>query len=497
MEMFYHNPTSYILTRWLFLRALGIIYFIAFTSLSVQVSGLIGKKGILPVGRYLQAVRNALGRKGYVEYPSLAWIDSSDRALNFFCLAGMLLSILLFFGVQTTPVLFFCWALYLSFVTVGQVFLSYQWDALLLEAGFLSIFLVPPSIFPGQAAAAPSPLVIFLLRWLLFRLMFMSGIMKIASHAPTWRNFTALQYHYETQPLPTPLAWYMYRLPLWFQKLSTLFALFVEIAIPFLFFGPDVIRVVGGILTILLQLLILLTGNFAFFNILTIALTIPLFYEGLIRDAFQGSILSLILPQTAPTTHTAWGNILIIPITAVLVITSLLFIYNRLNQKALLSPFGQKVLIPWMQIAAAFRLVNSYGLFTVMTIQRPEISIEGSLDGENWLPYEFKYIPGDPKRRPPIVAPHQPRLDWQMWFAALGTYNDNPWLLHFVERLLDDSPHVIDLMEKNPFPEKPPKYIRAWLYDYHFSSPAEKAQNGSWWRREELGLYLPPVSLEK
>jgi hypothetical protein len=253
---------------------LGLVYLVAFLSFGVHIEGLIGKNGLLPAGEFLAAVQKALGvSRGYLHYPTLAWLNSSDAFLKGMCWAGAGLALLLLLGLGTTPVLVLLWVLYLSLTTAGQVFMGYQWDSLLLEAGFLSIFLVPPSLLPRQAAAPPPALAIFLIRWLLFRLIFMSGVAKLASGDPTWRNLTALSYHYETQPLPNPLAYWMHRLPLSFHKISTLLTFAAELLAPFLYFGPRPLRWIGLAFTVGFMLLIEGTGNF-FFNLLAIVLAV-------------------------------------------------------------------------------------------------------------------------------------------------------------------------------------------------------------------------------
>lgn len=481
-----------IITRWIYFRLFGVIELIAFASFGVQAAGLIGKNGIQPAGKYLEAVKKSFGRKGFFFYPTLFWIDSSDRSLVGACLLGAFLSLALILGVQTTPVLLLLWILYLSLVSVGQVFLSYQWDALLLEAGFLSIFLVPPSILPSQALRAPSPWIIFLFRWLLFRLIFMSGVAKLISGDLTWRNLTAMAYHYETQPLPDPLAWYMHKLPALFQKFSTLFSLVIELVPPWLFFIPGLLGWIGGFLSILLQLFILLTGNFAFFNDLMIVLAVFLYDDAVFQKLLPARLLDLAgagLPAGAPY---AWGNIFPILLAVFISITGLLTMLIRFTR----DPNLIKTFQPFLQSISSLRLVNAYGLFASMTTLRPEIILEGSDDSQTWKPYKFKYKPGDLHRRPPVVAPHQPRLDWQMWFAALADYRASPWILNLVESLLLGSPEVLKLLAENPFPEKPPHYIRGILYDYHFTTFEEKKRSGDWWKREALGLYLPVVSLK-
>jgi len=345
--------------------------------------------------------------------------------------------------------------LWLSLCSAGQDFLSYQWDVLLLEAGFLAVF------------ADDSPVRVWLFRWLVFRLMFFSGAGKLLSGDPAWRNLTALDYHYETQPLPTPLAWYAYQLPMAFQRVSTLFVFAAELVAPLIFFGPRRFRHAGAGAVILLQLLILVTGNYTFFNFLTITLALFLFVE----------------PKRVPRgrAHHAVTSAL----ATFVGLTSGLLLLELFNLA--LPPGGGAVL----HAITPLRIINSYGLFTVMTVQRPEIVVEGSNDGVHWLAYEFRYKPGGVMRAPPVVAPHQPRLDWQMWFAALGTRQENPWFTRFVIRLLEGEGSVLRLLESNPFPKAPPKYIRARIFLYHFTHFGDRA----WWRREDEGLYFPPASL--
>jgi len=442
-----------------FLRALGVIYAIAFVSFGVQAAGLAGSHGILPVADFLKAVRTAAGGTAPWQVPTLLWLNASDAALAALWIAGALLGIGAAAGFKQRLLLAGCLFLWLSVCAAGQEFLSFQWDYLLAEAGFLALF------------ADHSPVRIFLFRWLLFRLMFFSGAVKLLSGDPTWRNLTALSYHYQTQPLPTPLAWWMYQLPASFQKFSAVVVFCVELLAPFLFLSPRTFRRIGGAATIGLQLLILLTGNYAYFNWLTIALCLWLFIEPEVRKG----------PRPLP--HRAISAAL----AGFIAMVSFLLFIELFNGP--MPPGTPEIL----HAVAPLRIVNSYGLFAVMTTTRPEIVVEGSADGENWRAYEFPYKPGNPLRPPPVVAPHQPRLDWQMWFAALGTYQQNRWFVNFMVRLLQGDRAVIGLLSYNPFPNAPPRYIRARLYEYHFTRPGEKG----WWRREERGIYFPGVSLKR
>jgi hypothetical protein len=448
----------------LFLKALGIVYLIAFLSFGVQADGLVGSQGVLPLENYLHGMHQAMGARAFWYAPTVFWVNSSDLTVRIAWIAGAALSVVLTLGFFRRACLVLLLILYLSICTAGQDFWSFQWDILLLEAGFLAIFL--DSSHGRQ----------WLFRWLLFRLMFMSGLVKLASGDPTWRDLTALSFHYETQPLPTPIAWYMYQLPMWFQKASTVFVFFVELLVPFLIFTPLRLRRVAAGLMVGLQVLILVTGNYTFFNLLAIALCVFLIADSPARAA-----------QLETHTHRSVTLALMI---FVLTTSGLQFL--EMLHVPLPGP-AQSYLV-WI---SPLRLVNSYGLFAVMTTTRPEIVVEGSNDGTNWQDYEFRYKPGDVRRAPPWVAPYQPRLDWQMWFAALGNADENRWFYNFAARLMQGSAPVLGLLARNPFPAGPPRYIRAVVYDYRFTDFAERRRSGAWWQREEKGTYLPAISLRQ
>lgn len=483
---------EHVLTRWLFLRALGLVYLVAFVSLWMQISGLIGHDGILPVDQFMSSVKQAcdvrgIGAERFGMVPTLCWLNSSDSFLKIQCAAGAAFSALLILDLLPVVCLILLWFLYLSLATVGQDFLSFQWDGLLLEAGFLAIFVAPLQLLPRLATAAPpSRVALWLLRLLLFKLMFSSGCVKLASQDPNWRNLTALTFHYHTQPLPTWLAWYAQQLPLWFQKTScaTLFA--IEIGAPFLIFGPRRIRFLGAAAIAFLQVLILLTGNYTFFNFLTLTLCLLLLDD----FAFLNLLPSKAARRFAPNPKGMWPRFVTIPVAIIVLAISSFQIVSALG-------FSSNLLQPIASFdaqIAPLRTVNSYGLFAVMTTTRDEIIVQGSDDGTTWLDYEFKYKPGDLNQRPAFVAPFQPRLDWQMWFAALGSYQQNPWFENFCERLLEGSAPVLALLQKNPFPRHPPRFIRAELYEYRFTTPAERRSSGAWWHREPVGEYLPPAA---
>ena len=452
--------THYSVGAWLFLRAIGLIYVIAFVSLAVQIDGLVGRQGILPAREFLMEVKKQFGRSRFLAVPTLCWLNVSDRFLRFLCWGGALAGLLALIGVATLPALIVCWAFYISLFGVARLFLGYQWDVLLLEAGFLAILLT----------LAPHWSILLLLYWLLFRLMFLSGFAKLRSGDTTWRQLTALSYHYETQPLPTPLAWSAHRLPRWFHKLSATGMFVLELGVPFLIFTPY--RHWAGFAFIGLMLLIMLTGNYCFFNLLAIALCLPLF-----DNHFYG--------QPAGTTSTATAPVVVGAALMALSVVRLLRLFKV--DCSLVTGINH-----WLD---SVPIVNHYGLFSVMTTSRMEIVVEGSRDGRTWEPYEFKWKPGDVTRAPPWVAPHQPRLDWQMWFAALGDYRVNGWFIGFLIRLLQGSPPVLALLRRNPFPDGPPSYVRAVLYQYRFTDRETRRATGAWWTREKRWLYCPVYSL--
>lgn len=433
---------SHALIESLFLRLLGFVYLCAFGSLWPQIPGLIGSHGIVPAVNTLAAMRAEFGFKAFLYTPSILWAGCSDMALLLCCAGGCIAALLLIAGLFSRWSALACFVLYLSLSSVGQPFTSFQWDALLLETGFLALFTGAPWLVWGYRA-------------LLFRLMFESGVVKLTSHDPNWRNLHALRFHFFTQPLPTPLAYYFHHAPTWLLDSLSAATLTVELGAPFLLFGPKRVRYAGASLLIALQLVIIATGNYAFFNLLTLALCLWVIPEG---------------PKSLQPRRLMNGAIV-----CQIALGCLAFFFRL--------PFE------------SFEIANRYGLFAVMTTTRPEIIIEGSDDAQNWKEYSFHYKPGNLHRGLPIVAPLQPRLDWQMWFAALGNYPENPWIGSLLYRLLQGDKVVVGLLEPPPFP-KPPKYIRALLYDYQFTEPAERARSGAVWQRKLLGNWFGPVSLK-
>jgi hypothetical protein len=470
------------LSRWLFLRLLGVVYLVAFASIAVQITGLVGEQGIAPAARYLDAARSVLGAGAYRILPSVFWLGSSDLALKLVSWAGVGLALLLVAGVAPLATLALLWLLYLSVTVVGQDFLSFQWDALLLEAGLLAFLWAPAGWVPRRSERGPSEKARWLLVFLLFKLMFLSGITKLLSGDPTWRTATALDYHFETQPLPPWTAWYAHQLPSAIHRIATLTMFAIELGAPLLLFAPARLRrlrVAGALAIVLLQVGIAATGNYGFFNLLTIVLCVPV-----LDDALLARILPLGLTSVDAESH---GRRRIVAVVApVLLLLSVLSLGREIastipgGRGLGLMPRWSDRLLDWV---APFRSINGYGLFRVMTTERPELAIEGSEDGVHWKEYEFRYKPGAVERRPRFVAPFHPRLDWQMWFAALDPVQSYGWLQSLAGHLRAGTPEVLALLGENPFPHAPPAFVRIVRYDYRFSTPDERRRSRAWWVR--------------
>ncbi|CAH1787251.1 unnamed protein product [Owenia fusiformis] len=582
------------MTRDLFLWWMSGIYLCAFASLYIQIPGLYGDNGILPAKLVVRDKAKDVNDffKGSPTLLSLTpYLGlTTQQGMEFLTFGGILVSFLMFISKpqRSCAGFFLLWALYFSVYQVGQTFLWFQWDILLLEAGFLTALLAPINIKLFRWSVIGynqhDHVTLWLVKWLLFRLMFASGVVKLTSHCPTWWGLTALTYHYETQCIPTPAAWYLHQLPEWFQKFSVVATYVIEIPIPFLFFAPvRALRLFSFYSQVLLQVMIILTGNYNFFNLLTIALCISLlddkhigysYYsgkQGLDAVPILGAItrrLRLILGLAAigglaygtqyyfslelKNDYTLGSKVNFtkgefrtfmeksVPIAMYMGAVSLAWeilcalgrsvtqekgLFNRLWATSgtvvfscaaaamfsislvtltVLDKGSEEMLPPVVyqlhERTHKFHLTSSYGLFRRMTGVggRPEVILEGSNSEEGpWREYYFHYKPGNVYSRPPIVAPHQPRLDWQMWFAALGTTQHNPWFVNLVYRLLTNQREVVSLLQTNPFPHHPPKFIKAHLHHYHFTSTDEDSPRYSrtaWWKREKQDEYLPIVS---
>ncbi len=482
------RASAFAVSRRLFAHGLGTIYFCAFASLGVQLMGLAGSRGISPAAEFLRVARAQLGSGAALQAPSVFWLGAGDSVLAGWCIAGAILSVLLALGICPGFLSLLCWGIYLSFCSVTSPFLDFQWDTLLLETGLIAAVYLPWQPLPRWSAIAPvSHIGRCLIWWLLFRLMFESGIVKLSWHDPAWRDLSAMRYHYETQPLPLVTAWWAAQAPLWVLKAQSLFVFVAELAMPFLILAPRRLRHFGALVMMALQAGILVTGNFAFFNYLSILLCVPLlddrFWPGKLRAW-------LIQFKPPPPRGSPLAAVLLAPgAAAILLLASIGFCDSCAGPSGSHWPNWARSL---ERYAAPFRSFNSYGLFRVLTTERPEIVVEGSDDGEIWLSYEFRWKPGNVAAPPRLVAPHQPRLDWQMWFAALGNYRENDWFIRFLGRLLEGSPPVLRLLKTNPFPAHPPRYVRAILYRYRFTHFGD---GRDWWTRNLVGLYCPPLTL--
>lgn len=486
-------PSTYARATWLFLRVLGLVYLIAFWSLGVQIRGLVGHDGILPADQYMAGARVLTGLSRFWRLPTLAWVSTSDGFLQGLCISGGALAALLVAGILPAAVLPLLWLIYLSLSIVCRDFLGFQWDTLLLEAGFLAIVLAPLTRRERLRRLVDPPRVaVWLMLWLLFRLMVGSGAVKLTSGDPAWRNVAALAFHFETQPIPTPVAWYAHRLPLWFLKVSTIVMFAIEICVPFLIVAPRRWRALAFVPLAGFQALIALTGNYAFFNLLTAALCLFLLddtalgHVGRVQNdrPYAGTGVAQVFRARVRGALAVAVAVVTVPVSAI-----------EFTGGIGIGLLGAALIDPLASVIAPFRSVNAYGLFAVMTTTRPEIVLEGSEDGATWVEYEFKYKAGDAHRRPPWVAPHQPRLDWQMWFAALGPFDDNEWFQSFCVRLLEADGEVLRLLERDPFQGRRPRFIRAMLYRYRFSDAETGKRDGVWWTRELLRQYSPILSL--
>jgi predicted DCC family thiol-disulfide oxidoreductase YuxK len=467
------EPPRYALIASLFLRLFGLIAFSAFVSFGVQALGLIGSHGILPLRAFVESFSGGLGPGRFFLMPMLFWWNASDTAIQAVCWAGAGLSLLLVCNVWTRLSLFLVYVLYLSLFYAGQDFMTFQWDTFLLETGFSALLM-----------CFDTRLGLWLLRWLLFRFMFMSGVVKLSSGDPNWWNLSALSYHFLTQPLPTPLAWYAAQLPPIVLKAATCCMLVIETGLPFLIFCPRRLRFVAAFGILLLEACIFLTGNYNWFNLQTMLLCLALFDDAALRRIapwFQRSAWNVQPPRRVARSVVRW-------LGALIVFCGLVEMESRFGGDP--PAFARTI----AGMVEPFRIANAYGLFAVMTRQRDEIIVEGSYDGVDWHAYEFRYKPGDVTQAPRWNVPHQPRLDWQMWFAALDDARNVTWFPRFLERLLENQPAVLGLLKTNPFPGRPPVYVRALLYEYTYADANERAK-GLWWHRRLLGVYFPASEL--
>ena len=477
----------------MFLRLLALVYLIAFGSLAAQLTGLVGEHGILPIGEFLHRAHEAYGTDAYRLFPTLLWLSPTDALLNVLCWVGIAASLLLLVGVVPIASALTLWVLYLSLTVAGQTFLQFQWDALLLETGFLATLYAPPVWWSRSGTdIAPPSIVRWVLWGLAFKVTFLSGITKILSGDPTWANLTALQYHYETQPLPMWTGWFMHQLPPLVQTCSAAGMFFIELVVPWIVFLPARwrrARLIGCALMISLQLGIAATGNYGFFNLLTIAL-----YLAVLDDRSVGRVPPE--EQASGGGPAAWRpvrwRLFANGAAVVIAVLSTMTLFREIDltwrRQSPLEHLWSSRVLSWV---APLDSINGYGLFRVMTTERPEIVIEVSEDGVTWKEQEFRWKPGELKRRPPVVQPHMPRLDWQVWFAALDPASAQEWLRPLLDRLLAGDGTVTRLLGPNPL-SGTPRFARLAFYQYYFTSRQERAATGAWWKREFVG-YMTDV----
>jgi hypothetical protein len=484
---------TYELTRACVVRLLALVYLAAFFSLFRQLDSLFGARGLLPAAQFLANQRAQLGESALWRNPTIFWLGASDAAMHVACAAGVVLSAAALAGVTNAAVQFALWALYLSFVHVGQIFYGYGWETQLLETGFLAIFLCPLSSMRPLPPTATPKLVVWLLRWLIFRVMLGAALIKLRND-PCWRDLTCLDHHFETQPNPNPVAWYMHHAPRLSHEIGVLFNHFVELVVPWFAFGFRRYRHAAGVLLVTLQVLLVATGNLSFLNWLTIVPALAYFDDSAL-SAFvprraRAALFARFAARGPSRTHARAARVLgiVVAILSVAPVVNLLSCDQSMNRS--FDPLD---------------LVNTYGAFGTVDRQRYEVILEGTRDevpsrDARWEEYELPCMPGDPRRRPCVVTPYHYRLDWQMWFvgndAARGeSIGDEPWLVHLVWQMLLGSPSPERLLSRDPFAGAPPKWIRADVWRYAFTTDRAK-ERGAWWNRERVGVFLPPISLE-
>ena len=522
-------PEGSLWPRWLFLRALGLIFLSAFYSLAFQIHGLVGERGILPAGEYLYALRAATGVAQRIWLaPTLFWLGAGDGALWMVIAAGLLCSLLLTANVWPRLTVALCTLLFLSCVAVLQDFSSYQSDGMLLEAGFLSLFFAPAGVHPGLGAEnPPSRFSRFMLEWEWFRIYFESGVVKLGSGDPHWRNLTAMDEYYQNGPLPTWIGWYVQHLPHWYHAGTVILTLVVELFLVWAVFLPRRFRIACFVVVTALQVGIIATANYAFLNYLVLALGVLLLDDRAIvgivghvtrlaprwrttaKSSRRGEVpLGTLCPSAGDETGDAvrrsrgslcprgmtgggssWRGT-----TGALARHAENVILGFLLYATVVAfiPLGA---LAWpARVLEPFRIANAYGLFAVMTEARYEIEFQGSRDGTTWVAYPFRYKPQDVMERPGIYAPYQPRFDWNLWFASLGPWQQSQWVVLAQQRLVEGSPSVLRLFRSDPFRGRPPALVRTVLYQYWFTDLATKRATGAWWRREERGPFTGVVS---
>jgi len=479
---------TYWLTRFVLLRLLGLVYFVAFLVAANQIVPLVGHDGLMPADTFLSRVHDHFGSgsKAFWELPGIFWWDVSDGFMQKMAWVGVVLSAIVLCGYANSILMLVLWALYMSFIHVGQLWYSYGWETQLLETGFLAVFFCPWLDPRPFSRSEPPIIVIWLYRWLIFRIMLGAGLIKLRGD-DCWRDLTALYYHYETQPVPNPLSRYLHFAPHWFQAAGVLWNHFIEVVVPF--FGMVIYsktRNTAGILMAGFQLILICTGNLSFLNWLTIVPCLACIDDSVWRRVlpkFMGRWANQ-AEETRNSGLDKWIPCLVL--AGLVAFLSINPVMNLLSEHQAMNASFDRL-----------HLVNTYGAFGTVGKVRYEIVFEGTDDpigsgAADWKEYEFKVKPGDVMRRPAIITPYHYRLDWQIWFAAMATPNEYPWTVNFVWKLLHNDPGTLSLLAKNPFPDKPPTHVRAVLYIYKYA-PLGNTQ-GAWWTRERQGLWLPSLS---
>jgi Lipase maturation factor len=495
------GPAGHLWARWIFLRAMGLIFFSAFYSLLFQIEGLIGPQGILPAQEYLKLLSTHMGLERYWYAPTLLWFGSGALAMHLVVWAGLFASLLLFLNMWPRGTTAIAIIVYLSFVAAARDFADYQSDGMLLAAGFISLFFAPSGFRPGLGESQPpSRAALFLLQWEWFRIYFESGVAKLASHDPEWRHLTAMDQYYQNGPLPTWVGWYAQQLPHRLQSGLALFTLIAELALCWMFLFSRRSRLVCFFILTPFQIGIILTANYAFLNYLVLALGFLLLDDRFL-DRWVKRVKSLkptrfprldFLRSGSPLPDAHEPRASRVGMLVSGIFLSWIFYATTVLLLLMFVPTTPLPLEP-VQALDPFRFANQYGLFAVMTTARYEIEFQGSRDGKDWTPYPFRYKPQDPRHAPGIYAPYQPRFDWNLWFASLGSWRQNPWVVHTEELLLEDDSAVLSLFKSNPFLGKAPLEVRTVVWQYWFTDLQTRRQTGRWWNRQLLGLYGPAL----
>jgi hypothetical protein len=506
-----------LLPRWIFLRALGLIYFSAFYSLLVQIRGLIGPNGVLPATQYLQTAASSYpGLLRFWSAPSLFWISASTRMLLAVTWVGVVASLLLVLNVWPRLMLAISFVCFLSFVAAASAFADFQSDGMLLEAGLISLLFAPAGLWPGLGRASPpSRFSLFLLQWEWFRIYFQSGIVKLASGDPDWRNFTAMDEYYQNCPLPTWVGWYVQHLPHWFHAATVVATLLLELGLVWMICLPRRFRVALFFIVTGWQVGVILTANYAFLNYLVLALGILVVDDRFVLHRIPRRWKAALgarsgeLPQAAqdepavaaqdsPASDRRSSLLRLYKafrLAIVVVMLGWLFYASSARLIWLLAPSAPLPQTP-VALLQPFRVADQYGLFAVMTRNLYQIEFQGSPDGQNWTPYPFRNKPQALDEAPQIYAPYQPRFDWDLWFASLDNWRDNPIVPNTEVGLLRNDGAILSLFAGNPFARAAPVQVRAVLWQYWFTSLEEKRATGDWWRRKYLGLYAPVLELQ-